>query len=65
MIYPFDEVNNFDLQKIFISVLLTHAYERLVVQVIFEGFAPAFILSLGDNERSRKLPNAHSLGRYI
>jgi hypothetical protein len=27
-------------------------------------FAPAFTLSQGDSERSRKPPNAHSLGRY-
>jgi len=28
------------------------------------GFAPAFTLSFHDSERSRKPPNAHSLGRY-
>jgi len=28
------------------------------------GFSPAFTLSLGDSECSRKPPNAHSLGRY-
>jgi hypothetical protein len=27
------------------------------------GFAPAFTLSFHDSERSRKPPNAHSLGR--
>jgi len=31
---------------------------------ILAGFAPAFTLSLCDSERSRKPPNAHSLGRY-
>ena len=30
----------------------------------WQVFAPAFTLSLGDSERSRKPPNAHSLGRY-
>jgi hypothetical protein len=29
------------------------------------GFAPAFTLSFHDSERSRKPPNAHSLGRYV
>jgi len=28
------------------------------------SFAPAFTLSFHDSERSRKPPNAHSLGRY-
>jgi hypothetical protein len=28
-------------------------------------FAPAFTLSFHDSERSRKPPNAHSLGRYV
>jgi len=32
--------------------------------VQFGGFAPAFTLSFHDSERSRKPPNAHSLGRY-
>jgi hypothetical protein len=35
----------------------------LAADVHFAGFAPAFTLSLGDSERSRKPPNAHSLGR--
>ena len=34
-----------------------------LADVHFRGFAPAFTLSLGDSERSRKPPNAHSLGR--
>jgi len=36
----------------------------LAAEVHFGSFAPAFTLSLGDSERSRKPPNAHSLGRY-
>jgi hypothetical protein len=37
----------------------------LAVDVHLAGFAPAFTLSLGDSERSRNPPNAHSLGRYV
>jgi hypothetical protein len=33
--------------------------------VHFGSFAPAFTLSFHDSERSRKPPNAHSLGRYV
>jgi len=36
----------------------------MAAEVHFAGFAPAFTLSLCDSERSRKPPNAHSLGRY-
>jgi hypothetical protein len=35
-----------------------------LADVQFGGFAPAFTLSFHDSERSRKPPNAHSLGRY-
>ncbi len=44
--------------------LLTHAYVFWLVDVLLAAFAPAFTLSQGDSERSRKPPNAHSLGRY-
>ena len=42
---------------------VTPAYAQLAADVHFAGVAPAFTLSLGDSERSRKPPNAHSLGR--
>jgi hypothetical protein len=42
---------------------LTHAYVQLAIYVHLAGFAPAFTLSFHDSERSRKPPNAHSLGR--
>jgi len=42
-----------------------HAYGHRLVDVRLAGFAPAFTLSLGDSECSRKPPNAHSLGRYV
>jgi hypothetical protein len=35
----------------------------MAAEVQLAGFAPAFTLSLCDSERSRKPPNAHSLGR--
>jgi hypothetical protein len=44
---------------------ITHAYVHWLADVHLAGFAPAFTLSLGDSERSRKPPNAHSLGRYV
>jgi hypothetical protein len=34
-----------------------------LADVHLAGFAPAFTLSFHDSERSRKPPNAHSLGR--
>jgi len=43
---------------------LTHAYVHWLADVQLAGFAPAFTLSLCDSERSRKPPNAHSLGRW-
>jgi hypothetical protein len=43
---------------------ITHAYWHWLADVQFGGFAPAFTLSFHDSERSRKPPNAHSLGRY-
>ncbi len=43
---------------------LTHAYVHWLADVHFGSFAPAFTLSLCDSERSRKPPNAHSLGRW-
>ena len=42
----------------------THAYVHWLVDVHSGSFAPAFTLSQGDSESSRKPPNAHSLGRY-
>ncbi len=42
---------------------ITHAYGHRLADVHFGSFAPAFTLSLCDSERSRKPPNAHSLGR--
>ena len=45
--------------------LPTHAYWHWLADVQLAGFAPAFALSLCDSERSRKPPNAHSLGRYV
>jgi len=42
---------------------LTHAYAHWLADVHSGGFAPAFTLSFHDSERSRKPPNAHSLGR--
>ena len=36
-----------------------------LADVHLAGFAPAFTLSFHDSERSRKPPNAHSLGRYV
>jgi len=42
---------------------LTHAYVHWLADVHSVGFAPAFTLSFHDSERSRKPPNAHSLGR--
>jgi len=36
-----------------------------LADVHFGSFAPAFTLSFHDSERSRKPPNAHSLGRYL
>jgi hypothetical protein len=44
--------------------LVTHAYVHWLADVQLTGFAPAFTLSQCDSERSRKPPNAHSLGRY-
>jgi len=44
---------------------LTHAYAHWLADVHLAGFAPAFTLSFHDSERSRKPPNAHSLGRYV
>ena len=44
---------------------ITHAYVTLAADVHLAGFAPAFSLSFHDSERSRKPPNAHSLGRYV
>jgi hypothetical protein len=44
---------------------ITHAYVHWLADVHSGGFAPAFTLSLGDSECSRKPPNAHSLGRYV
>ena len=41
----------------------TCLYVHLLVDVQLAGFAPAFTLSFHDSERSRKPPNAHSLGR--
>ena len=49
----------------------THAYVHWLADpdryrdrlCISAGFAPAFTLSLCDNEYARKPPNAHSLGR--
>jgi len=43
---------------------ITHAYVHWLAEVHSGGFAPAFTLSFHDSERSRKPPNAHSLGRY-
>jgi len=43
---------------------LTHAYVHWLADVHSGSFAPAFTLSFHDSERSRKPPNAHSLGRY-
>jgi len=50
---------------------LTHAYDHWLAdpdksgQAMHSGsFAPAFTLSFHDSERSRKPPNAYSLGRY-
>jgi hypothetical protein len=43
---------------------LTHAYVHWLADVHLAVFAPAFTLSFHDSERSRKPPNAHSLGRY-
>ena len=43
--------------------LLTHAYVHLLADVHSAGFAPAFTLSQGDSECSRKPQDAHSLGR--
>src|ERR1035437_3337119 len=42
----------------------THAYAHWLADVHSGSFAPAFTLSFHDSERSRKPPNAHSLGRY-
>jgi hypothetical protein len=42
---------------------LTHAYVHWLADVHSGSFAPAFTLSFHDSERSRKPPNAHSLGR--
>jgi hypothetical protein len=36
-----------------------------LADVQLAGFAPAFTLSFHDSGCSRKLPNAHSLGRYV
>ena len=44
--------------------LVTHAYGHRLADVHLAAFAPAFPLSFHDSERSRKPPNAHSLGRY-
>jgi hypothetical protein len=41
----------------------THVYVHLLADVHSASFAPAFTLSLGDSERSRKPQDAHSLGR--
>jgi len=38
-------------------------YWHWLVDVHSAVFAPAFTLSFHDSERSRKPPNAHSLGR--
>ena len=43
---------------------ITHAYAHWLADVQLAGFAHAFTLSFHDSERSRKPPNAHSLGRY-
>jgi len=43
--------------------LPTHAYAHLLADVQFAVFAPAFTLSQGDSEYSRKPQDAHSLGR--
>jgi hypothetical protein len=42
----------------------TPAYVHWLADVHLAVFAPAFTLSFHDSERSRKPPNAHSLGRY-
>lgn len=40
-------------RKLFINVLIIHAYERLAVEVLSEGFAHVFTLSFHDSEQSR------------
>ena len=45
-------------------ICLTHAQFNWLTDVHFAGFAPAFTLSLGDSERTRKPPMLLALGRY-
>ena len=54
-----------DRQEIRKLLPLTHAYVHWLADVDSGSFAPAFTLSFHDSECSRKLPNAHSLGRYV
>src|SRR5665647_2491358 len=61
-LYGGDTFLNQDLNKKLL--VLTPAYAHWLADVHSGSFAPAFTLSLGDSECSRKPPNAHSLGRY-